>query len=381
MKKKVLIVAGYYIPCVRAGGPIQSIKNIVDNLSDEIEFYILASDRDLGETKVLDGIVQNKWIRVANATVKYVNISKISILSMYKLIKEIEFDSIYLNSFFSFKLSIIFILLNKMGAIKNSKIILAPRGQFSKGALSLKSRKKELYIDIAKMFKLYNNICWHATAEIEKQDIQCHFGEQTKIIVANNLTEYKNYQYNSKKLDKVIGEIKIIFISRIHPKKNLKKGLELLLKLKGDIIFNIYGPIEDELYWEECKDIIKNMPNNICVEYQGIISHDEVIETLKKHHIFLFPTLGENFGHVIAEALIGGCPVIISDQTPWRNLEKNNAGWDINLCDEQRLVEALQYCVDLDNTQYKKLSDQCFSYAKSVLDIDKDIEDTFRLFK
>lgn len=43
------------------------------------------------------------------------------------------------------------------------------------------------------------------------------------------------------------------------------------------------------------------------------------------------PTFNENYGHAIVESFVAGLPVVISDRTPWRNLEKINAGWDIPL--------------------------------------------------
>ena len=54
-------------------------------------------------------------------------------------------------------------------------------------------------------------------------------------------------------------------------------------------------------------------------------------ESLAKNDLFFFPAHGENYGHVIAEAMAAGCPVLISDQTAWRNLEEKGAGWDLPL--------------------------------------------------
>ena len=52
----------------------------------------------------------------------------------------------------------------------------------------------------------------------------------------------------------------------------------------------------------------------------------KVIETFSKYDVFLFPTKGENYGHVIFEALAGGCIPIISDQTPWNDIEQAGCG-------------------------------------------------------
>lgn len=381
MKRKVLIIAGYYLPSVKGGGPVQSIKNIVDNLSENIDFYILASDRDFGDDKPFTNIKTEEWINIGNAKVYYTDIAKLTWRKTKKIINSINYDVLYLNSFFSYKFSIIPLLLNKMRIISAKRIVLAPRGQFAEGAFNYKRRKKNIYIKIAKALCLYKGVIWHATTETEKIDIQKVFGIKNDIRVAGNLTaNYMNLTYN-KKIEKKKGELKLIFVSRIHHNKNLKKAIELLKNVNGNIEFNIYGPIEDRNYWLECEEEIKRLPSNVKVLYKGVVNHDNVIEAFKSCHVFLFPTLGENFGHVISEALIGGCPIIISDQTPWRNLEERGVGWDISLYDESKFIEALQRCINMEKEEYDAMSKRAFHYGKLASNTQMDINNTYELFK
>lgn len=380
MEKKILMMAGYYTPSIKGGGPIQSIKNLVDNLSERLTFYIIAADRDLGDNRPFNGIKFDDWVSVGRANVYYTNYSELTWKKTEEIINSIEYDVIYLNSFFSYKDSIVPIMLSKLNRIPRRPIVIAPRGQFSQGALGLKGKKKNLYIKLTKSIGLYKNTIWHATGETEEQDIIRTFGENTKIKVANNLTaNYKNHEYN-KNIKKNSGELKVIFISRVHPKKNLKMAISLLKRISGKVEFNIYGPIEDKNYWSKCQELINNLPDNISVAYKGIVEHDNIMDIFKEHHVFLFPTLGENFGHVISESLIGGCPVIISDQTPWRELKEIKAGWDIPLTEVNKYIEALNYCVNLSEEQYFELSQSAYSYGKKVSNLDMDIENSYRLF-
>lgn len=380
MKTKVLIMTGYYVPSIKGGGPIQSIKNLVDNLADKIDFYIVTSDRDLGDNKPFNNIQVDMWVKVGKANVFYTDLSKLTWKKIRNIINSIDYDVLYLNSFFSYKFSIVPVILKKIKKIPNKRIVLAPRGEFSPGALALKKLKKQVFISLSKIAGLYNDIVWHATTQSEKLDIEKIFGGNINIIVANNLTaNYDDLVYD-KKIGKNEGELKIVFISRIHPKKNLKKAIEFLKNIEGKIEFNIYGPLEDKKYWAECLEVINSLPSNIKVEYRGIAPHDKVIQIFKEHHIFLFPTLGENFGHVIVEALIGGCPVIISDQTPWRDLEQVHAGWDISLKDEKKFIDVIQYCVDLNNEEYRFLSKKAFEFGKRVANVKREVDSYCKLF-
>lgn len=148
--------------------------------------------------------------------------------------------------------------------------------------------------------------------------------------------------------------------------KNLQAALEACKKLNGRVEFNIYGPIEDTMYWERCKRIIRDLPISVSVNYQGILAHDNVHRVMHAHHLLLLPTLGENFGHVILEALSAGRPVLISDRTPWRGLRERGIGWDLPL-DRPDLFElALQQCVDMEDRSYKEMCARALVFCKEL---------------
>jgi len=92
MKKKVLIMAGYYLPSVKGGGPIQSIKNLVDNLGDSVEFYILAADRDLGDEKPFNDIIVGKWTKVDKAQVYYADMRLLNWRKIKSIIDDVDCD-------------------------------------------------------------------------------------------------------------------------------------------------------------------------------------------------------------------------------------------------------------------------------------------------
>lgn len=379
MKKQVLIITSYYHPSVKGGGPIRSIKNLVDKLSDRIDFYIITGDRDLGDSKPFDCMKTESWTKVESATVFYTDRTNLNWRKYKQLIEEINCDVIYLNSFFSYRFSIIPILLNKMGKLKGKKIVLSPRGEFSQGALGLRSFKKKLYIQISKTFKLYDNIRWHATTEYEMKDIKKVFDERININIASNLTaNYQNVSY-SKSIIKYPGEVKLVYVSRIHPMKNLKQVLELIKNLDGQILFNIFGPIEDKQYWGKCKEIIMTMPSNIKVKYNGPIQNNKLNELYQKHHYFILLTLGENFGHAIAEALIGGCPVVISDRTPWKDLQTLRVGWDVSLENNNQILEALKDLIAQDNEEYQTMSRNAYEFSKKRSNEDEELNSYYNI--
>src|SRR5208283_1031370 len=120
---------------------------------------------------------------------------------------------------------------------------------------------------------------------------------------------------------KAPGSLRLISLSRVSPKKNLLGALGMLRGVTGEVEFDIYGPAEDPDYWTKCAAAIHALPRNIRVRMHPAVNHFEVARLFSQYHLFYCPTLGENYGHVISEALAAGCPALISDRTPWRGLE------------------------------------------------------------
>ena len=169
-------------------------------------------------------------------------------------------------------------------------------------------------------------IRWHATDAQEVVDIKRQFKACTPILAQD--TPPLNPAYATLKHYKTKGQLNLIFLSLITEKKNLLFLLKLIdqnqqLTLHLDII----GPIKDKSYWETCLTLVEK--NKTRVRYVGSVATDKVITSLHPYDFFILPTLGENFGHVIFEALTAGKPVITSHFTPWSDLESQQAGFNL----------------------------------------------------
>ncbi|MBW3496673.1 glycosyltransferase family 4 protein [Bacillus sp. FDAARGOS_1420] len=379
MVKNILIITPYYLPGFKGGGPIRSISNLVQTLGNEFNFKIITSDRDLGDSISFEKIQNEVWTKVGSAEVYYVAPEKLKFRYLRHIIKRTKYDFIYLNSFFNKNFSIIPLLLRGMGKIPYKPIIVAPRGEFSPGALKIKSIKKELFIKSARLVGLHNNVIWHATSEEEKIDINRIYKEVNSIQIAPNLPNVIKDKERVKKKKKN-GELKLIFLSRITEKKNLKGAITLLKDVIGNITLDIYGPIEDQSYWNECRDVIKSLPINVQVNYMGQVNNNKVHLLFSSYDAFLFPTFGENYGHVIVESLLAGCPVIISDQTPWKNLEDEEVGWAIPLEKKKKFITVLNNLVYMDSKELHQLSRNASGYALRMYFCEEIVEQNRDLF-
>lgn len=335
---KILIFMSGFFPGKKYGGPPISVDNFC-NLMKNDDVYIVTSDHDLGESNRYSEI-NDGWNDRGNCKVLYLSDKNYNISSAKNIVSQIKPDVLYLQSLFS-KQTLFGLICSKKYGIKT---LLAPRGELNQGAFK-KKYKKIPYIKFLKLSGLLKNVSLQVTSDSERLSSEKILKiPRERIYKVENVPTIPNKVYVHEK--KISGTGKFIFLSRIHPKKNLIGALDYLKNVSGDVIFDIYGPIEDKQYREKCEEKIKDFPKNIKVKYCGIIDHNDIHETFSKYDSFLFPTFSENYGHVIAESLLAGTPVIISDQTPWTDINSTKAGWAIPLYDREKFVECIELIIN-----------------------------------
>ena len=356
---KILIIMAGFFPGKKYGGPPVSADNFCSLLNDE-ECYIVTSNHDMNETIPYKNIESNIWIDRGNCKIKYLSDIDYRAENFEKAIVELRPDVLYLQGLFQ---ACIFPCL-KLAKKYNIKVMLAPRGELCAGAF-IKKYKKLPYIAFLKVNGLLKNVSFQSTSEEESVAIERYLGaKKEKIHYLTNIPSIPKKKYIRR--TKVVGEGRFIFLARIHPKKNLLSAIQYFMEVSGKVIFDIYGPIEDEAYWDECQNAIKKLPANIKVNYCGLVSHDEVHELFSQYDAFIFPTFSENYGHVIAESLVVGTPVIISDQTPWNSVNDAHAGWAISLDKGKLFVSAIQEIVN----SPEDFSSDVFNYINETLQLD-----------
>jgi glycosyltransferase involved in cell wall biosynthesis len=273
------------------------------------------------------------------------------------VIAEINPDKIYLNSMFSNMIKPI------MAAYASGKIVIAPRGMLRSSALAVKPIKKFFYLWFLRMMGIGRYVGFHSTGEDETKDIKRFFPAAKKIVLAPNLPVAVNDQLTP--IEKPTGQLRIIFVGRLHPIKKLDFLLEALAKAKGDIKLDIVATREDKKYWTMCKKMIGKLQLRFDITTYIDLPYHKIKPLLEKAHLFALPTEGENFGHAIFEALAVGCPVLISDQTPWQSLRDLKAGVELPLADQSRFTKVIQEFVDMDDTIWQEFRQGACTLATS----------------
>jgi glycosyltransferase involved in cell wall biosynthesis len=256
-----------------------------------------------------------------------------------------DYDLLYLNSFFDREFTIPALVARRLGRIPRRPTILSPMGEFSSGALRLKGGRKRAYLALARRLHLLRDVILHASGPEEAEDIRRTCPWAGGIVVAPDPRALRPLPPHKASAD---GPLRVVFISRIDRMKNLGYALATLASVRVPIHFDIVGPVTHEDYWRECARLIERAPGHVAVRYVGTIPNSEVSPTLASYDLFFLPTLGENYCHAIVDALEAGTPVLVSDQTPWRDLERQEAGWDLPLADRGAFAAAIERFSEMD---------------------------------
>ena len=379
----VLTLADYYLPGTHAGGALRSLANLIETLGEAFDFRVVTRDRDWLSDSRYPGITPGTWEAVPPAQVMYLAPDQVDPQTIRRVISSTPHDVLYLNSLFSRVLTLSVLAFRRMHMIPEKPTVLAPRGQLTPGALGIRSSKKELFLASARMAGLYRGIIWQASSPDEEREVHEHFdtrSQSANVVVAPDLPTPWDRLAVTTPRRKVPGSLRATFISRVARKKNLQGAIDLLQRVRSDTVLDVYGPAEDPEYLRECEAGMTTLPPQVKARYAGALEYDAIAPTFAQYDLFLFPTLGENYGHVIVEALAAGCPVAVSDRTPFRDIEERGAGWVIPLEDPNRYRQVLEACAAMGPDEHSRMRNAAREYARRVIANPVPVEQNRRLF-
>ena len=357
--RKVLVFIDWFYPAFKAGGPITSISNMISLLSKDLDFFIVTGDRDLLDTSSFKGVKLDTWLKKSNYSIVYLSKSMRNRQHYNKLFNDVNPCSVYINGIFSYDFSIKPLIYLKN---KEVKFINATRGMLGSNSLKIKSLKKKIFLFTMNLFKQYENVVWHLNSENELNELEINIKSPTNKIIIPNIPRLSKQESPSHK--KFKNQLDLVTICRVLPIKNIHFVLKLLKEIHFKCKYTIVGPIEDMDYYQDCLKLIKKLPDNVEINFSGALNPQETETILNDSDVFISSSLNENYGHSIVEALGAYKPVLISEHTPWKDLETHRAGADMPL-EKNIFIDQLNKFSKMNHNEYILYSNG----AKSFYDI------------
>jgi len=121
----------------------------------------------------------------------------------------------------------------------------------------------------------------------------------------------------------------VLFLSRVH----VKKGIELLLRAWGQLAGKfrdtmlVLGGTGSSDYVTQCIQLTEHLGLGDRCVWAGHLNEADKQWAMSHAAIFVLPSLSENLGNVVAEALSHSTPVLTTNTTPWIELPHRHCGW------------------------------------------------------
>lgn len=334
-RPRILVLSPYFLPSRNGGGSVTALQSLVQELKADYALELAVSAHDLHAEHPYAPAQQAAARARCGVDVHYLPRGLAALAPMARLLAQ-PWDLVYMNSFLSPVFTALPLLMLRPRRTQ-VPVLLAPRGELMTGALVQRRGRKLAYLRALRGLGLLHGLHFHATSEEEASELAHH--HLGPVHLAADLPPLTAAP--PRPVAAGIGEpLRCIFLSRVEPKKNLLFALEVLARVRVPTTLDIVGPIGDPAYWERCRAAMRALPECVQARYLGAVPPEQVVPTLASYELFLFPTLAENNGYVIHEALLAGCSPLISERTPWRGLRQMGLGAELPL-DATAFAQAL----------------------------------------
>jgi glycosyltransferase involved in cell wall biosynthesis len=217
--------------------------------------------------------------------------------------------------------------------------ILRPLGTLDPADLQKKRQLKQLYAAVLERPNLAGAAAIHFTSDQEAK-ISERFGTLSRDLVlplgvkpvVPNLQARQSIRDRYQIPDR---RPLVLFMSRLDPKKGfdlLIPALQQLVTEGQDFHFVLAGSNAQDPDYE--RQIAQQIQGSALAErttIAGFVSGEQKAALLQAADAFVLPSHYENFGIAVAEAMVAGVPVVISDQVYiWEQIQQSESGW---VCD------------------------------------------------
>jgi glycosyltransferase involved in cell wall biosynthesis len=322
---KLLHIIPTYKPAFIYGGPIFSVSLLCENLAKAGHEVLMLTTTANGpnELDVPTGTVQNvdgvPTIYYRRYTKDHTHLAPALIWHVFKKCK--NYDAVHIHSWWNIPV----ILCVLCCWLRGVKPVLSPRGMLSGFTFEKNnSSAKGLFHRSLGKFLLQKTRL-HLTSEAERQEA-AHIGTDS-FVLPNFIQTVVTGDGSRPPALKSGSPFTIIFLSRIHPKKNLEGLMGALGMAQFDFTLKIAGMGEAE-YIAKLKTLATEKGISEKVEWVGELFDEDKFDFYKNADLFVLPSFNENFANVVIEVLSTGTPVMVSDEVGLAAyVVDNGLGW------------------------------------------------------
>jgi glycosyltransferase involved in cell wall biosynthesis len=339
------------------GGPAKSVPHLVKGLEDfKVNNTLLSVKYHNNES---NEVIEKNNLEWRSFSYNFIKKSRYSKALKHYLINHIKKDQTLLHTHNLW--NFISYIASKLSVKYKVPYVIAIRGALYPWSLSQSSLQKKIAWRLFQKQALQKATCIHVTDVAELNAVR-ELGITSPIaLVPNgvNLDEFKSMKSKvdaKQELGLDSSKKNILFLSRIHP----KKGIEFLITAWGKLVEKnpewnllIVGPNDDETYYQNLLKRIKKSNLEDRIIFKGMLTGEQRINSFAASDLYILPSHTENFGIAIAEAMAAKLPVITTKGTPWQEIIEYDAGWWVELS-QQNIDTALSEALSCSDKELEK---------------------------
>lgn len=336
---RILHVSPSYKPAYHYGGPTISVSRLAEAQAVAgaiVSVYTTTADgqRELpvvpGKAMEMDGVSVRYFRRW---TGDHGHFSPPLLWQLWQHAR--DYDVVHIHSWWNW-VAFGAVMICRMRKVHT---VLSPHGMLSPYTLSRRSRR--IFQRFAGNW-LLRDTHLHATSWFETRELN-RIAPSIPTEMVHNIVELPLVGQPAERPPD--APFRLLFISRVHPKKGLDLMLEALPALGKNWELVIAGSGERN-YERKLKIRAKKLGISGQIQWIGWVAGADKWQLIKDSDLMVLPSHNENFAIVVVEALALGLPVLISDQVGLSDYVLNrNFGW-VSIRTEAAMCQALQSAMD-----------------------------------
>ncbi len=208
--------------------------------------------------------------------------------------------------------------------------VIRPLGQLDRWSLAQHQFRKKVFLAAAGRRLLEGAAAVHWTADPEMENAP-DFARSRPFFVGPLGVDEELFSGIERE---AVRRPVVLFLSRLHPKKNVEALLGAFLSA-GETARRwklvIAGDGEAD-YVDSLRRLVDRSKGSDRVEFTGWLSGPEKARALREASLLVLPSRQENFGIVVAEAMAAGTPVLVSENVALSGeVSRAAAGWVVSL--------------------------------------------------
>ncbi len=317
---KILHVTPHFVPAYRYGGGVVSIAFLCQALS-------VLGHRVTVFTTNLDGPRRLSRVMEPPAGLEAVEIRYFPGSGPHRLGFScalaqalapacVQADVVHVHGVYHFTTAATALVCRRLGV----PYVVSPHGVLDPACVSLGWHPKRAYLALLGWRDLRGASSVHFSSDAERKK-SAVWGVPFRPVVIPNCVAVQEFDALPpagtfrQQHPEISSRPVILFLSLIAP----KKGLDLVVRAVGELVrvgldvhLAVVGPADDEKFFRRVRGWVRDERLDGRVTFTGLLTGPDKLAAFRDASVFVLPSLSENFGNSVVEAMACRIPVVIS---------------------------------------------------------------------